>query len=398
MWLNLSKISLALLILYMSYFQVVFFSIPKMVFLFGALTVLFLIIFMYQKSTPINNGFPVEIVLWITFAISSLFIGYVIANNQGHLLSAIVTLIQYIILIIAICFISKYDGNIDYIVKVYIIVALLCALTTIFWGVDYLGGQISLTAATNPNGLGALLVAGISCLLFKLDINKKINIVFVSAGTLVFLYTIILTASRKSFLAAILILVYWLLFILGSSLKQINLSRRIGAITLVLVAVMCFLYYVTPVFEESVLLQRLAGLFESGDVTRTGMYSEAYQFFLASPLFGIGYKNYELMSIYNTYSHSTYAEALACTGILGVLLYFGAYITMAAKLIQVIIDKRLGHDVRIQARTIFGIFLVMLFMGTGVIHFYEVNSSIVFAMIIGFNKLHYESKRKLVLY
>jgi O-antigen ligase len=219
----------------------------------------------------------------------------------------------------------------------------------------------------------------------------------VSAGALIFLYTIILTGSRKSLLAASLLLVYWLLFSFSGALKNITITRRANTIIIVVFAIICFSYFIMPVFEDSVMLQRLTSLFGQGDSTRTGMYKEAYEFFLSSPLFGIGYKNFELLSIYGTYSHSTYAEALACTGILGVILYFSAYITMAVKTIRVIFNKHLDHDVRIQARNILGIFLVMLFLGTGVIHFYEIGSSIVFAMIIGFNKLHYQPKRKKVL-
>lgn len=354
---------------------------------------------MYQKSTPISNGFTLEIVLWIAFAFSSLFIGYVVAINQSYLIAAIVTLIENLILIIAICFISKYDGNIDYTVKVFIILALLCAITTVFWGEGYHGSnRISLTAATNPNGLGVMLVTGIFCLLYKMDINKKISIAFVSAGTLFFLYTIIMTGSRKSLLAASLLLIYWVLFCFSGALKNITFNKKTGSIFLLIVAAICFIYLIVPVFEDSVMLQRLTALFEQGDTTRTGMYREAYDFFLSSPLYGIGYKNYELISIYRTYSHSTYAETLACTGLIGVFLYFSAYITMAMKSLRVIIDKHLEYDVRIQARFILGLFLVMLFLATGVIHFYQINSSIVFAMIISFYKLHYKSKRKLVLF
>ncbi|NLD47238.1 MAG: O-antigen ligase family protein [Clostridiaceae bacterium] len=355
-------------------------------------------IFMYKKSTPISNGFTVEIVLWIAFAISSFFIGYVIITNKSHLISAIIPLIENLILIIFICFISKYDGNIDYMVKIFIILAFLCAITTIFWGEGFQGSnRISMTSTTNPNGLGVLLVTGIFCLLYKMDIDKKINIIFTSSGALIFLYTIILTGSRKSFLAASLLLVYWVLLCLRGTLKKATFSRKTGVIILVSVAAISFIYYITPVFEESVMLYRLTNLFESGDTIRTGMYTEAYDFFISSPLYGIGYKNYELLSVYRTYSHSTYAEALACTGLLGVFLYFSAYIIMAVKTIRVIINKHLSHNVRIQARNILGIFLVMLFLGTGVIHFYEINSSIVFAMIISFNKLYYKS-RKLVLF
>lgn len=399
MLLNLSKLFLALLVLYNSYFQVVFFQIPNMLFILGCLTVLFLLILMYKKSTPISDGFSVETVLWITFAASSLFIGYFIAIDQGYLIASVMTLAQNLILIIAICYISKYDGNINFIMKLFIFLAILCAITTIFWGAGYRGGnQISLTVATNPNSLGILLTIGIFCLLSQLDVTKMMNIVFVSAGTLICLYTIILTASRKSLLAASFLLVYWLLFSYSGALKKITITRRMGTTIIIVFAAISFLYYITPVFNDSVMLHRLTNLFEQGDATRTGMYSEAYEFFLSSPLFGIGYNNYRLLSVYGGYSHSTYAEALANTGFLGVILYFSAYITIAVKTIRIIINKHLDHHIRIQARNILGIFLVMIFLGTGVIHFYGINSSIVFAMIISFNKLHYKTKRKKVLY
>lgn len=398
MWLRLSKLFLSLLILYAGYFQAVFFQIPNMLLILGALAVLFLLIMMFQKSTPIRHGFTIETVLWIVFAASSLFIGYIVALDQHYLIVSIITLIENLILIIAICFVCKYDGNTDYVVNVFIVLALLCAITTMFWGESYLGGdRISLTTTTNPNGLGVLLVIGMFFLLYKLDINKMFSIVFVSAGTLVFLYTIIMTGSRKSFLAAILLLIYWFLFCFSGALKKINFSRRTSAIILFFAAVIFFIHYITPIFDNSVLLQRLTDLFDQGSATRSGMYSEAYRFFLSNPLFGVGYNNYRLLSIYGTYSHSTYAEALACTGLMGVFLYFGAYIAMVGKIITVVFDKRLNSDVHIHARIILGIFIIMLFLGTGIIHFYEINSSIVFAIVISFNKLYYKPNRRLVL-
>ena len=58
-----------------------------------------------------------------------------------------------------------------------------------------------MTSSMNPNVLGLLLVFGIFSLLYKLDISKRSSIVFVLFGTGMMFYTIILTASKKSFLA-----------------------------------------------------------------------------------------------------------------------------------------------------------------------------------------------------
>lgn len=398
MLLNLSKLFLALLILYAGYFQNVFFQIPNMLLILGFFTILFLLILMYQKSTPISYGFTLEIVLWIVFAIISLSVGCLTVMEPNHLVTSIITLVEDLILIVVICFICKYDGNTDYIVKVFIVLALMSAVTTIFFGEGYRGStQISLTSNTNPNELGILLAIGIFCLLHKFDANKKLNMVFVFVGILIFLYTIILTGSRKSFLAAILLLIYWFLFCLGGVLKKANFGTKMGTIVLILIAIVFSIYFIVPIFDGSVLFQRLICLFGQGDAIRIGMYNEAYQFFLSSPLFGIGYKNYELLSIYQTYSHSTYAEALACTGLFGTLFYFSAYVTMAVKTVKIITNKHLNYDIHVRAKTILGIFMIMVFLGTGTIHFYEISSSVVFAIIISFNKLYYEFKRRLVL-
>jgi O-antigen ligase len=251
MWLSLSKLFLALLILYTGYFQAVFFQIPNMLLILGFIAILFLLIAMYQRSTPINNGFTAEIILWIGFALSSLFIGYITVMSKSHLISSIFTLIENIILIIAICYISKYDGNIDYVVKVFIILTLVSAITAIFWGEGYHGGnRISLSANTNPNGFGVSLVIGMACLLYKLNINKKLNIALVSAGVLIFLYTIILTGSRKSFLAAVLLLIYWFLFCFGGTLRKTGFGKKIGAVVLILISVTFFMCFIAPIFDN----------------------------------------------------------------------------------------------------------------------------------------------------
>ena len=134
----------------------------------------------------------------------------------------------------------------------------------------------------------------------------------------------------------------------------------------------------------------------TGDETRIGMYQEAYQFFKSSPLFGIGFNNYRLLSVYHTYSHSTYAEVLACTGLLGAVLYLSAFLIMAGKTIKIIAVGRTDSTIRLQARNIFGLLTVTLLLGAGVIHFYDMTSSIILAAIIAFNQVNSPTERRTV--
>ncbi|NLN88255.1 MAG: O-antigen ligase family protein [Syntrophomonadaceae bacterium] len=355
----------------------------------GFIAVFFLIWAIYKESMPLMAGISLETALWVVFALTSLFTGYFIMSDQTQLVLSVLQFSINLVLIIALCFISRFDGNIDYIVAVQLFLAFLCAITTVIWGQPFTGSnQISMTAAMNPNVLGLLMVFGIFCLLYKLDISKRSSVLFVLAGTSLFFYTIILTASKKSFLAACFLLIYWLLVVFGRLIRDVPVNRKILAITMLLVAVLSYGLYLTPIFQDSVIVDRLTTI-SAGDETRIGMYQEAYGYFKSSPLVGIGFDNYRFLSVYGTYSHSTYAEVLACTGILGAFIYLSAYLIMAVKLIRISMDSGIADSIHLQARNILGFLAVLLALGAGVILFYEMNSSMVLAAIIAFNQINH---------
>lgn len=396
MFLNLSKLFIFLMIIYGNYFQVVFFSVRGTTEALGFMAVLFLLVAIYRKSMPLAAGISMETTLWFIFAFTSLFTGYFIMSDQTHLVLSVLQYIINLVLIIALCYISRFDENIDFIVNVLLFLAFLCAVTTIVWGQPFAGSdQISMTSSMNPNVLGLLLVFGIFSLLYKLDISKRSSIVFVLFGTGMMFYTIILTASKKSFLAACFLILYWLLVVFGRMIRNVSINKKILALTVLLVALSSYAFYMTPILQDSVIMDRFSTI-STGDETRIGMYQEAYQFFKSSPLFGIGFNNYRLLSVYHTYSHSTYAEVLACTGLLGAVLYLSAFLIMAGKTIKIIADGRTDSTIRLQARNIFGLLTVTLLLGAGVIHFYDMTSSIILAAIIAFNQVNSPTERRTV--
>lgn len=393
MWVNLSKLFFAMMLLYSSYIQYLFFSISGLAALLGLLSLFFLLIAIYRQATPLLAGIGTELILWTVFAITSLFAGYFVAVDVHQLISSVFLYCQYLIMIAVICFISVYDDGIDFIVAVMTVLAFICAVTTIFWGVPFGNSeQITMGAFMNPNASGLLMVFGMFGLLYRLDIHNKLNILLVTSGIIMFLYTVILSASRKSFLAATLLLMYWFAFCLQGVIGKISLGKKVLTVAALVLIVTFSFYLLAPFFQDSFLVSRFTTLASEGDENRILMYKEALEYFKSSPLFGVGFNNFRLLSATGTISHSTYAEVLACTGLLGTFLYLGAYITMAAKIIRILVSKSSDDSIGHQARLILGIFLVMVLLGTGVIHFYNLNFSIILATMVAFVQVHNERK------
>lgn len=384
MWIKFSKLFYVLLVIYYAWFQVVFFQVPNMLLILGVCTMGFIILHALQTRTNILKSLTTELKLWILFTFTSFAFGLLVAVNQGYLISSITTFSQFLVLIFGIVYISNQDQNIDFFIKVFITFTIICAITTVFWGVNYGRGQISMGLNNNPNELGITMAIGVCCILYKLSFKKLIYSMVAFSAILLLIYVTLLTGSRKSFFSVVLIMIYWFTFVAFKDIKALRFTQKIKgvfAILLMIGASYCILY---PFFKDSILLGRLINLFESGSETRVGMYSVGIDLFKQSPLVGIGFNNYRAASIYGTYSHSTYAEALACTGMVGSILYFFPYIIILINYVKMVTSRKLDALLLKQARVMLGLFGVLLFLGFSVIHFYSTTSSIAFGMLIAF--------------
>ena len=131
------------------------------------------------------------------------------------------------------------------------------------------------------------------------------------------------------------------------------------------------------------MFSRLGQLFEEGDGTREHMLDLAIGYFLENPLVGIGFDQFRVVSVYKAYSHSTYAEILACTGIIGTIIYFSIYISIISKLIKILVIRK--NDLSDQrAKLMLVAMVVMIFQGIGVIHYYDLDSTIMFGIMVAF--------------
>lgn len=389
MTIKLSKLSFAALLIYYGWFQVVLFQIPNMLPLLGAAMIGFILLNAFLTRTDVLRFMTFELMMWVLFVATSLVFGYFVAENRVYLVKEALNFFEFLMLVYGIIYIANNDGNIDYFIKTFIVFTMICALTAVFAGVEYETGRISMGLTDNPNGLGVNMAIGVCCILYIIDF-KKLLYSFAALGSIIlFIYVILLTGSRKSFLGIAMIIVYWLAFVAFKDIMALRFTQKLKGVLLIGTAGAAAYSILYLFFKDSVLLSRLITLFESGSDSRTGMYDRAIELFKDNPLVGVGLNNFREVSGFGTYSHSTFAEAIACTGVIGSILYFLPYITMLFLYVKMAFSKMADHSLLKQERVLLGLFGLLIFLGIGIIHFYELTSSIAFGMIFAF---HYVNK------
>jgi len=380
MHIKLAKIFFVLLLFYNSWYQNVIAVIPRMMLMLGVPMMLMLLFHCIKYKLNIFNILSKEFSLWLLFTISSFVFGVFVAEDVPLVLSSVFTLFQHVILLSAVLIIASEDKSVSFFVIVYLCLALFCAATAIFTGDDYYRGRVSI-GDLNPNTLGLLMCNGIFCSLFLLNLKKNTNILLSFSAIIVFLYVIILTGSRKSLISALLLIIAWLVFIFWSNVSYISIRKKFGVLTTLLLICTFSYILVSPLITNSVMFTRIDLLFEQGDPVREGLIQQGMQLFAENPILGIGYDQYSF--IYNTYSHSTYVEILACTGIVGALTYFPVYLIIIYKLTKILIANT-DPETKLTTKLMLALMAIFIFLAVGIIHFYRLDSMVMFGVLIAF--------------
>ncbi len=386
-FLPLGKLFFIFILFYMGWFQWVFEGVPHLTLLLGAVMIAFLLFhsLLYKKS--IIQVITFEILIWMIFAMLSLGIGVYVAINTGYLFDSIITYIQYLMLIFAMVYISLREKRINFIINAYILLAIVCALTTKFWGVYVFSNRISMSISMNPNTTAITMVLGVFCVLFQLNLNRKVISLVQLSAIFLFIYIILLTASRNGFLCLFVLLFFWIVVVGKDSIKELKNTHIFYKIFLLAIAVLAISFIVNE-FLYSNLMLRVKDISEGGTKdTREIMINYGIQLFKEKPIIGYGLDNFKAYFYTGSYSHNTYIEVLVSTGLLGAIIYFIPYISLTIK--TLILSNKSNSNVSKEAKLFFGLMLVLIVLGMGVIHFYNFNSMIAFGFLITFCSLHY---------
>lgn len=186
----------------------------------------------------------------------------------------------------------------------------------------------------NSNGIGLTFATGIYCgyLLIKRS-SKVYRFCFILLSILM-LYGILLTGSRKSLI---------ILFIPIICFSAYNLKRNFFKVLVTVFISIIIAYYLiikVPFFYD-IIGVRMEDLFNilsnntdgTEDTSRVLLIIYGWEWFLEHPLLGVGVNNYRALSNAtiefagkNFYAHNNYIEILVGCGLIGFILYYSAHI------------------------------------------------------------------------
>lgn len=383
MLLNISKFFYVMFVFYIIWFQTLFFPISSMSLLLGSLMIIFLIFHLLNKVNNKKVIIPLPLIIWGIFAVHILLSGFFVATNIPHLFSSWFTYVQNLFLIFYIINISKIDGNNGFFQKTFWLLTVIYLLSMFFWGVERAGGRISLSDTTNPNIDGLILLLGIFFTLYYSKSNYLRNLLSIILISL-YTYMIILTGSRTTFIGLAILVILWTTIIYRRQWIELSVIKKVIITILLVSAVFYVIVTYLPIFKDSTLYYRLTlegGT--GGDSDRIGMYNEAFKFFERKPLSGIGFNHFSEHSVFNVYSHSTYAEIISTTGLIGTILYFIPYLIIIYNILKIYLNSH-NYEIANRALKYLILMIVMLVLGTVRIHFYGINDSILLALMISF--------------
>lgn len=374
--------------------------IPNISLILGLLLGLSIFSFYLRTGKTLNLLFTTEIWLYILFGLFALASGFIVAINQSVLLKSVLTYFQTVILMICLLAIIRFDRSLFFLEFAIILTAFLVGLVVLS-GINSISTALagredmfknSITKV-NPNGVGLLQAAAFLFQIIwlkRLYNNRKqfsgirylrLLLIIVFLAVVTFL-VILITGSRKSMLAAILAMAMSFIF----SAKGSMLKKSVGIVITFFLFVL--VYYLGSIFLEDVyIFKRFSTFFdESSNSTRINMIREGFQLLSASPIIGVGLGNYTYASSFGTYSHNTVAEVLSTTGLLGASLYLSTYLIIFYKLVKLTGDNN-SREFAFNGIVLFG---VLIFLSIGVIHFYEILSSLLFTYLIAGSILYKE--------
>jgi len=393
-----------LTIVYTVYIDQAFTNIPGFsIAVFSAMCILLLF---YHFKLRLQGGLLKELSYeskaYLVFYAIIFIPGLIISPDLGSYLHSFIKGIQYAVLFISVYYVVINKKNFDFIFKLLGITILAYAITAYFNGTIESGtGRLLVSERGNPNDMAVLMYFGfviIAYLWNKGLIYKVLSIVYIPLA----FSNIALSGSRKGFLGVALFIILFFISSYLPSLSRKNLAKVVTSLIIIFSLAFVIYNWVVPMYSDSILFERLFQSYSNDEsaINRLEMYRQAFDLFKEYPLFGVGFDNYKYFSTFGVFSHSTYAEVLSCTGIIGTVIYFSIYVSIVCKLLKLYIAKfKQKLPINVEG-ILLSFFIVDLFLAAVRIDLYDPVIYVFLACMAGYydiNKGKFSLKNKMVI-
>jgi len=358
-----------------------------------------MVVFGVVGDAIVNNrgkiAIDIENWYWVLYLIASLATS-IFAVSTSVAVSSLVKYAMRLFIIIAIVYVCKKEQSIKFSVDLLAVTAILSAITA-FIQMSGIHGRLKLDsgASISVNDFGSIMAYGCFAVIpFFRYMNWKSDFwktALTIASTVVILMELFIAGSRKSFYAVLLLYALMLLFVWLKT--KMSVGKVLTLIVLGIIVVVIINQYLLPNLEETSLYQRIWGYkvteSESSNDGRVDLYKWALQDFISSPICGLEFDNYYLS--HWTYSHSTYAEPLACSGLLSIL-YFIPLVKIFKNQWHMARFERMNRPKYYIETELLIFYIVFLFVGVGIPYMYKDIPCIVFGMMIAHHHIENDVK------
>jgi O-antigen ligase len=250
--------------------------------------------------------------------------------------------------------------------------------------IDYEGFVIE-NDLMNTNGIANYAIEGVLAFLFLWYNLKNKWAKYISYLALPILILAIIGAASKAGLLGLFVCISaWVLFCLGTSMR--NKLTFIGIILGMAVGLLLANEYIV---ENTYLGQRLQSVgkieeyYESD--SRGLLIAVALELFIENPFFGVGLMQVAANNSRGAYSHNDYVEILSNFGLIGAAIYFPIFIIIWRRLTRNLSMIRFGHiDTKYNLNFMRAMFVVLAIRGISVPIFTAFDEMILFGIIGGY--------------
>lgn len=319
-----------------------------------------------------------EIRCWFLYAFLALVTTAFATIDSGSIsfLGDIIKFVQRLAIIAMIAYICEREGSIRFGLQLMAVTAIALAVSVMLVTGD-IQRKLDITsgAELSANDTGAILSFGCFAILFawgKREQSSFLLSTLKTAGIISCTAVIFLAGSRKSIGAVFVMLGIFLLLCFRDYGQTLTLKKLI---VLSVVGTAAYLFVsrnLVPFAEQTNLYERMFGTgvnaANESDDLRMRLYLWAAEDFLSHPLIGLGFNQFR--KLHGNYTHSTYAEPLACSGLIG-LLYLYPYWCIIRKQLYLIRANRRSRASQLKQKEIFAYLCMALFVAVGIPYMYK---------------------------
>lgn len=339
----------------------------------------------YYNHRGYGVAMPREISYWIMFAVFSLMT-IPVAYSSSVTMATVLEYIQRLFLTYVIIYIALREESVRFPLTALSVVCLGAAVA-ILPNLASISGRVDIESGfkVSVNDIGSLTVFGLFAVQYFGEtkrISSFIKPIIKIGCMLIVIVLMFISGSRKAFYASVILM--GLLLTYGRSKeKEINVNTILAVLFGGFIVFFIVNTYLLDAMYETSLFMRLFGRKAEAaaisDGSRVKLYQYAFQEFMANPLFGLGLGGFAVK--YGGYTHSTYAEPIACSGVLSIL-YFVPFIRIMLKQLRLIKYSYIIPEDNTWHRQLFALYVAFLFVGVGIPYIYKDLPCIVLALMI----------------